>query len=132
MPASFANEMEGRIINLTLPYPPSTNNLYRTLVLPGKPPIRVLSGKAKQYKTAVAKICKAERAEPFVGEVAMKILVFRPRRAGDLDGHFKAVIDGLKGFAFLDDKQVSWLFAERFEDKDEPRVEVQIWSRSSL
>lgn len=124
--------MEGRVICLTLPYPPLTNNLYRTLVLPGKPPFRVLTGDAKKYKTAVKNICESNCIEPFIGDVAMKILVYRPRRAGDLDGHFKAVIDSLKGFAFNDDKQVSWLFAERFEDKDEPRVEVQIWGRSLL
>ena len=123
--------MEGKIINLTLPYPPLVNNLYVTLMLKGRP-TRVPSGREKKYKTAVARVCKAEKIEPFVGEVAMKIMVYRPRRAGDLDGHFKAVIDGLKGFAFHDDKQVSWLFAERFEDKDEPRVEVQIWGRNLL
>jgi crossover junction endodeoxyribonuclease RusA len=123
--------MEGRVINLTLPYPPLTNNLYLTLMLKGRP-TRVSSGKAKKYKTAVKKICERDRIEPFVGDVAMEIMVYRPRRAGDLDGHFKAVIDSLKGFAFNDDKQVSWLFAERFEDKDEPRVEVQIWARNLL
>jgi Holliday junction resolvase RusA-like endonuclease len=51
---------------------------------------------------------------------------YRPRRIGDLDGMFKAVIDGLKGFAFEDDKQIVEIHAHRLDDKWKPRVEVEI------
>lgn len=127
--------MSDRIISLTLPYPPSVNNLYSTLML-GKPgqkrPIRVPSVEVKQFKLDVDKICSRYPKDPFIGDVAVSVKIFRPKRIGDIDNCFKALLDSLRGFAFNDDKQVSWLHAERFEDKENPRVEVQIWGRSLL
>lgn len=125
--------MSDLAINLTLPMPPSTNNLYFTMVLPPKPPqykkhraIRVPSDELKAFKANVAKICQDAGIEPIIGEVEISMRVFRPRRAGDLDGYLKSTIDSLSGFAYIDDKQVSRLHADRFEDKFNPRVEVEI------
>jgi crossover junction endodeoxyribonuclease RusA len=116
-----------RIITLTLPYPPGTNNIYRSLVLPGKKmPIRVKTGQAKSYHTQVKQICTAERVRPFIGPVTVNIDVYRPRRVGDLDGTFKIVFDSLKGWAFEDDKQIEEIYAKRHDDKLHPRVEITI------
>lgn len=114
-------------ICLTLPYPPGTNNLYRTLILPDKKmPIRVKTGDAKKYLTAVERICRAASIKPFIGEVKVSLNVYRPRRVGDLDGTFKIVFDSLKGAAFLDDKQIVEIHAKRHEDKNNPRVEIEV------
>ncbi len=152
-------------VKLTLPYPPSVNNLYVTLMMDKKDivpatieqralsflrsltngcsvsdliafaknemrtmrPVRVPSGDAKKYKKAVEKICTSRRdLRPFKGEIGVTLNVYRPRRVGDLDGTFKAVLDGLKGFAFEDDKQIVEIHAKRFDDKYKPRVEVEI------
>lgn len=127
--------MSDRIIKLTLPMPPPVNNLYAT-VLVGKPgqkrSVRIPSREAKQFKLAVDNICSRFRKDPFIGDVAVSVKFFRQRRVGDIDNYFKALLDSLKGFAFNDDKQISWLHAERFEDKENPRVEVEIWGRSLL
>lgn len=118
--------MSDRSISLTLPFPPYVNNMYITLMLKGRP-VRVPSGEAKKYKKAVEKICRSrDDLKPFKGEVGVTLEVYRPRRIGDLDGTFKAVFDGLKGFAFDDDKQIVQIHATRFEDKYRPRVEIEI------
>lgn len=110
-------------MNLTLPFPPYVNNMYLTLMMKGRP-VRVPSGEAKKYKKAVAKRCGHLR--PFTGELRLELKVYRPRRIGDLDGTFKALIDSMKGFAFIDDKQITEIHAFRLDDKMNPRVEVEI------
>lgn len=117
--------MEKQSINLTLPYPPTTNHLYRTLLHKGKI-FRVKTGTAKKYATQVLKICQVAQIKPYIGEVGVVINVYRPRRVGDLDGVFKVIFDSLKGSAYLDDKQIVEINARRFEDPKNPRVEIEI------
>lgn len=125
-----AGEVVLNKISLILPYPPATNNLYFTRIIfpkerSRKPyPLRVLTDEGRQYKETVAQI--ADGLTPFMGDVCVTFKVFRPRRIGDLDGTFKVILDGLKGFAFGDDEQVCEIHAYRFEDKLRPRVEVEI------
>jgi crossover junction endodeoxyribonuclease RusA len=119
--------MQNGSIKLTLPYPPPLNNLYRTLVLKGNV-IRVKTGRAKSFAKEVLKVCQVAGIKPYIGEVAVSLNVYRPRRIGDLDGVFKAIFDGLKGSAFLDDKQIVEIQARRFEDPKNPRVEIEIKS----
>jgi crossover junction endodeoxyribonuclease RusA len=123
--------MTERVINLTLPMAPPVNNLYATIMVKGRP-VRIPSKESKVFKKAVADLCMVNRVQPFIGDVAVRMKVYRPRKAGDLDNYFKAVLDSLKGFAFTDDKQITMLFAERFDDKNDPRVEVRIWAQSLL
>jgi Holliday junction resolvase RusA-like endonuclease len=52
--------------------------------------------------------------------------VFRPARRGDLDNTLKSILDSLTGIAWDDDSQVRCIYAERREDKVNPRVEVEI------
>jgi Holliday junction resolvase RusA-like endonuclease len=113
------------MINLTLPYPPPTNNLYRTLILKGVP-IRVKTGRAKAFAKDVLKVCQVAGITPYIGEVGVSLNVYRPRRVGDLDGTFKAVFDALKNLAFVDDKQIVEIHARRHEDAKNPRVEIEI------
>ncbi|MBK8468163.1 MAG: RusA family crossover junction endodeoxyribonuclease [Chloracidobacterium sp.] len=87
---------------------------------------RGLTADGIAYKNDVAKEAKRLGIVPFVGDVGVTIKWFRPRRVGDLDGIFKIVLDSLTGFAYHDDKQIKRLRAERFEDKLNPRVEIEI------
>lgn len=119
------------VISLILPHPPATNNLYFDMVVPPRPPIypkhraiRVLSQEGKAYKELVEGI--VEGMTPFLGDVWVTFRWYRPRRVGDLDGIFKVILDGMKGGPYLDDKQVARIWADRFEDKFSPRVEVEI------
>ena len=117
--------MERETINLTLPWPPSTNNLYATVMMKGRP-VRVPSGEAKKFKKEVGKICVAARLQPFSGRVSVSLTAYRPRRVGDIDNLLKAPLDALKGYAWDDDAQVIELHVFRFDDKFKPRVEIEI------
>lgn len=117
-------------INLVLPSPPGLNSLYYTRIVKSKyppfqpMPIRGLTTEGQDYKQTVAEI--ADGMQPFIGDVWVTFKWYRPRRIGDLDGIFKIILDGLKGHAYYDDKQVARIHADRFDDKGAPRVEVEI------
>lgn len=112
-------------IKLTLPYPPTANHLFITVMMKNRP-VRVPSGEAKKFKKSVGIICQTERIRPLSGEVAIELKVYRPRRVGDIDNTFKATLDALKGYAWNDDAQVVEIHGYRFDDKWKPRVEVEI------
>lgn len=105
----------------TLPYPPSANNLYATVR--GR---RVLTAQGRRFKATAATTALAAGMRPMTGEVQVRIDVYRPRRAGDLDNTLKSILDSLKGVAWADDSQVKRIDAERFEDKANPRAVVTI------
>ena len=117
-------------VNLILPTPPAVNNLYYTRIIwpkhPGQKPmaIRGLTSEGQAYKKTVAEL--AGGLTPFIGDVFVTLKWFRPRRVGDLDGIFKIILDGLTGYAYADDKQVARIHADRFEDANHPRVDLQI------
>lgn len=111
-------------MNLTLPYPPATNRMWRTYR--GH---TVLSEEARTYKRDVALIAGARGVSPLEGDVTVALHIYRPRRVGDLDGRIKVLLDALQGVAYHDDKQVVELHAFRYEDKAHPRVEVQVGTK---
>lgn len=106
---------------VTLPYPPSTNNLYGH-----RGRFRFLKTEGKQYKATAAMLARAAGLRPLSGEVDVKLDVYRPRRAGDLDNCLKIVLDSLRGIAWADDAQVCGIDARRYDDKANPRVVVEI------
>jgi Holliday junction resolvase RusA-like endonuclease len=53
---------------------------------------------------------------------------YRPQRRGDLDNRIKVLADALQGILYSDDKQVSELHAYLHDDKQNPRVEVEVWA----
>jgi Holliday junction resolvase RusA-like endonuclease len=106
-------------VGAVIPYPPALNNLYATVC--GR---RVLTKRGRLYRLAVASACAGVR--PLSGKVKVIVKVYRPRKVGDLDNTFKAVLDALKGIAFHDDKQVVRIEADRLDDKARPRVEIVV------
>ena len=98
---------------LTLPFPPSTNTMYRRA---GH--TMHLSAAGKAFKDEVAKqIADTLGAvDKIEGRVGVQIELFRKdRRAYDIDNYCKSVLDVLKGVFFDDDKQVDWLVVKRRE-----------------
>jgi crossover junction endodeoxyribonuclease RusA len=103
----------------TLPYPPALNHLYATFR--GR---RILSREGRAYKMTVA---LKLRGEPILdGPVEVHIKAYRPRKAGDLDGCLKVLLDSMTGCLYRDDKQIVKIVAERFDDKTNPRIEVTV------
>lgn len=113
-------------VKVTLPYPPSVNRYLR--FAPGG--YAYTTREAKAYKQGAKLRALTQGMRPIQeGEVALLITVFRPRKTGDLDNHLKVLLDSLNGIAYADDKQVGEIFISRFEDKENPRVEVRVMPR---
>lgn len=112
--------MEGRIVRMILPIPPSSNRYWRT----SKEGFTFVSTEAKDYKRRVAFIAGLDTL--IYSEVSVTLRIFRERRAGDLDNKLKVLFDSLQGVVIADDKQIVEIHAFRFDDRKHPRVEVEI------
>jgi crossover junction endodeoxyribonuclease RusA len=112
-------------IALTLPVPPSANRYWRTIV--NKKTFRAMtfvSDEAKTYKRILAQT--VELPALIQGEVSVSVKLFRERRSGDLDNRLKCLFDALQGVVYVSDSQIVEIYASRHDDKDRPRVEVEI------
>lgn len=66
--------------------------------------------------------------DPLRGDVAVRMVWVRARKAGDIDGRIKTTLDLLNGIAWLDDAQITELHVVRVDDTSQPaRVEVFCW-----
>lgn len=108
-------------IKLTLPYPPSINNLYFNRW--GK---RVLSDAGRRFKSDVAVLAILQGAKILTGDLSVTFRVFRPKKIGDLDNRLKISQDALKGICFEDDRQIIELHGFRFDDAMNPRIEIDL------
>lgn len=108
---------------LTLPYPPSSNRYWRNVK--GRV---VVSREAREYKKTVAKLALVQRGseKAIAGRCMVVAHFYRPARRGDLDNLLKVVLDALRGIAYGDDSQITYIAASRFESPKEPRAEVTI------
>ncbi len=119
-------------MKFTCPYPPATNRLYRS-VIKGRGrkamafPIKTAA--YREYEGEIRRLFLEQKKDPFgIDErVAVTIHVYRPQKSGDLDGRLKALLDVIKGIAYVDDKQVIEIHAFRHDDKTNPRVTVEVW-----
>ena len=111
---------------LVLPYPPSANSLYRTIIR-GKRAIPIKSKEHRLFFEAVA-AAVGDELEPYGPNVPLRVRLnlYRPRRVGDIDGPIKALLDSLNGRAWVDDSQIVELHVVRGDDKHRPRVEVSV------
>jgi crossover junction endodeoxyribonuclease RusA len=114
--------------NWTLPYPPSANNYWRSIVVHGRGRV-VVSKQAKDFKKAVSAALAG--ISPVSGPVALTATFYRPRKRGDLDNLLKVTCDALKGIAYHDDEQICQITAYRKEDKENPRVELSVQQLAS-
>lgn len=113
--------MKDEEIKLILPYPPSVNSLYATFR--GR---RITSEKGRRFKLDVAILAKRQGAKILFGDLSVTFRVFRPKKIGDLDNRLKISQDALKGICFEDDRQIIEIHAFRFDDKENPRIEIDI------
>lgn len=109
---------------ITLPYPPLVNHIYRRTRMGV-----FLSPQAAAYKAEVAATFPAWQQSPTIAPCALTVRVYRPKRRGDVDGGLKLVLDALQGILYADDAQVVELHVYRYDDKHNPRVEVEYETR---
>lgn len=119
-------------MNLTLPWPPSANRIWRS-PRRGKFAGRVLlSREARQYRADVALVARG-RAEH--ARLAVGIRAFPPdRRRRDLDNLCKAALDAMvKAGVIEDDGRIDVLLVSREAvSADHPRLEVTIEDSDKL
>jgi crossover junction endodeoxyribonuclease RusA len=90
--------------------------------------------KVKAWQETVKMLVReAVQGEPWLtGDVEVALSFALPdKRRKDLDNLSKAVLDGMNGIAFADDKQVTRLVLEKHVDPDNPGVHVQVRERLS-
>lgn len=113
------------VAEITLPYPPSANTLYRTIIR-GKRAIPIKSKEHRQFFQAVAEATRGVAQWAEDARLEVWLYLYRPRRVGDVDGPIKACLDSLNGIAWVDDSQIFALHVIRNDDKYRPRVEVVV------
>ena len=101
---------------VTLPWPPSTNRIWRNVAVSGKPRT-LLSQEGRAYRKAAADACLVAKlaGKQIPDRLALRLVVQAPdRRARDLDNTVKAVQDALThAGVWLDDSQIDRLLVER-------------------
>lgn len=108
---------------MTLPVPPSANRWWRSV---GN---RVLlSQEAREYKSAVATrmlVARVTMIRP-PAKVKVSVVWYRGRRAGDLDKRLGVLFDAIQGTAYENDAQITEIHARREEDREHPRIELEV------
>lgn len=116
---------EPAVIVLTLPYPPSANNLYATSG--GR---RVLSRLGKAYHESVVWICRQKLGppKPITGPISLRIFLYPPdRRRRDISNCVKVIEDSLTDArVWNDDSQISHLEVRRCATDTPGHVEVRV------
>lgn len=123
--------MSTDVIVVELPTPPSANDYWRSVAMPGagkKSPrnpagwgVRVLlSSEAREYKKTVYACFRRQHGlRPMLnGPIELSIVWRRARRAGDVTNRIKVVEDCLQNLAYKNDSQVVRVIAERFDNGD--------------
>lgn len=85
---------------ISLPFPPSVNNLF--VNLPGRG--RVKTQRYRTWRNAAGWDIRAAKPEKFSGPIEVSVTYARPdNRRRDLDNFFKAVADALVEFEVIED-----------------------------
>ena len=113
-------------IALILPVPPTGNRAVRH-VRNGR---HYVPAEVADYYRSCQLFGRARRIEPIRdGEVVVSIAWYRSRKAGDIDGRTKVLLDALQGIAYTNDRQVAELHITRHDGDHEARIEVRVWRR---
>lgn len=116
-------------ITIELPWPPSTNRIWRNVVVRGRPQT-LLSVEGRQFRTLAAQHCLIARVagKNLAGRLDVSLVAMPPdRRARDLDNVLKATLDALThAGVWLDDSQIDRLTVSRGEITKGGRLVVTI------
>lgn len=99
------------MIDLTLPFPPSVNTVWRRV---GSRTL--LSKRGREYRQEVASaVADQWQGEPLMGRVAVEIEVWPPdRRKRDIDNSLKAALDAIThAGVWGDDEQIDRILLSR-------------------
>lgn len=116
--------MSPKVYGLIVPVPPSANRWWRRA---GTHMHK--SDEARAYQQQVALRAKSLGICPIrrPSLVAISLIWYRERKAGDLDKRVGILLDALQGTAYESDAQIIEIHAKRVDGTAEPRVEVTIY-----
>lgn len=113
---------------MILPYPPvSTNTIYK-FVCNGRYPRMYMEEYGHQLKQFYQIEAKNQWCHKIIkDDVEVKIkLYFKDKRRRDIDNYNKLLLDSLTGICWQDDKQIRKMEIEKFIDKVNPRIEIEV------
>lgn len=107
--------------------PKSTNNIYRA-VCRGRFPSLYLSKEGKGLKEDYQwQIKQQYKDKPLKEELSIVIRTYHgTKRKSDWDNFHKLSMDSLTGIVYEDDSQIVKATVEKFYDKDNPRIEIEL------
>lgn len=110
-----------RIVLKTMP--PALNATYRS----GKGRFYKDRGASLAQKAVAWEIRNQYRGKPLEGPVAVEMTFWWKNKRKDIDSSIKATLDACTGILWLDDRQVVDLHVWKECDKENPRVELDIF-----
>lgn len=108
-------------MRLILPLPPTANSYYRRV---GHKVL--ISRKGRAFKQRCGMLTAGQVRQPLEGPIEVTATIYMARKGCDLDNRIKPLLDGMEGWAFVDDRQVVRLDVRKALDRDEPRAVVDI------
>lgn len=107
--------------------PKSTNHIYK-IVCRGRFPSLYLSKLGKDLKEDYQRqIKKQYKDKPLKEELSIVIRTYHgTKRKSDWDNFHKLSMDSLTGLVYEDDGQIVKATVEKFYDKDNPRIEIEL------
>jgi len=106
--------------------PVSTNHAYK-VTCRGKFGTIYMAADARAIKEDWQYQAKRQwrRKNPITDDVSVTVRFYhKDRRKHDIDNYFKLLFDALSGIVWEDDVQIIELIAQKYIDKENPRVEV--------
>jgi crossover junction endodeoxyribonuclease RusA len=94
-------------MQLTLPFPPSTNRIWRSVCVRGRPRV-LLSREGRAFRQAVREVLQGQHVQALTGRLYVRMDAHPPdNRRRDLDNLQKSILDALQqAGVYLDDSQV--------------------------
>ncbi len=123
------------IISRVLPFPPSVNSYWRTVMRPAKGgrqrPTVLVSDEGQAYQKTVFYETIGDRGCVGNQRIALRILLEMPdRRRRDVDNYLKSLLDALTyARVWNDDSQIDLLIVERGQVKAPGSVKIQIYNK---
>ena len=84
--------------------------------------------RTRAYEALVRSICSLRLPPGWAtaGRFYVDLMFYVRTLRGDVDNMVKSVLDGMNRIAYVDDKQVQRLVAERIVDMQRPRAEITV------
>jgi crossover junction endodeoxyribonuclease RusA len=121
------------VIEIDLPFPPSTNTYWRHVVL-GKSARTLISKRGRVYRQAVADevLVALSSVSALAGPLACELELYPPdARRRDVDNYAKALLDALDhADVYGDDSQIRDLRIRMHPKSPPGRVTVRLWGIS--